>query len=217
MKIPKVKNIIFDLDGVLADTDKGRYILLRDILLEYKINIEEIAVLKDLEGISTLKFLKNKFKNISEYHANIIAKRQKIFLSNLDKYCIPFPNIQKVIKKLNLKYILHIATTNDKEIAKILLTHLQIIDYFQNILGREITERKTEKIKDYNQVLKKLYLKSNECIVIEDSQVGVLAAKKENIFCIAFNHFSNPIILKSADIVVKNYNELENILCETQN
>lgn len=212
MIIPYVKNIIFDLDGVIADTDKGRFLLLKELLYEYDIEIERKNKLHDLEGISTLKFLSVYYPEISDFHSEIIRKRHEIYLSNLDKYCIPFPHAKKVISKLYLKYNLYLATTNDVEIARIIIKHIGVSEYFLNILGRDFTERKPENIKDYRLILNKLKLKSNKCIVIEDSQIGILAAKKEHIFCIAFNYNKNPEILNISDFSVTNYKEIEELL-----
>lgn len=211
MIIPKVNNIIFDFDGVIADTDKGRFILLKDILQSYGVNIEDKNKINDLEGISTLKFLKLFYPEISEFHKEIIDKRHNLYLTNLDKYCIPFPDAVRVISNLSSKYNLHLATTNTIEIANKLLHHLTVDKYFDNVFGRNITENK-EYTKSYKQTLLELNINSNECIVIEDSQIGINAAKNENIFCIGYNSNSNKLIDKIADISVINFNDIEKIL-----
>lgn len=212
MKIPKVNTLIFDLDGVIADTDKGRYIILRDVLQTYGIDIEKKNDVHDLAGISTLKFLKMNYPELSDFHDEIVAKRHKLYLSDLDKYCIPYTSSADVIKNLNLKYTLHIATTNDTDIANTLLTHLKIRQYFKNVFGRNITEDQIDNIKNYKSTLVELGINANECIVIEDSEIGIHAAKKEDIFCIGFNPELKNTIFNIADLTVKSFLELEEIL-----
>ncbi len=210
-KIPKINNLIFDLDGVLADTDKARYQILKQVLAEYDIDLEKIATVKDLEGISTKKFLERFLTDLKKYHDDIIKKRHDIYLNNLEKFCIPFPNMKETLEYLANKYTLYVATTNSLDIAIKLLEHLGIKHLFKDILGREKTENEN-RLKDYSKVLKELKLDKNNCIVIEDSYVGIKAVKDAGLFCIGFNHYNNPEIDKLADIVVNSYLELKEIL-----
>jgi beta-phosphoglucomutase-like phosphatase (HAD superfamily) len=212
MKMPKVKILIFDLDGVIADTDTGRFILLKDILSEYGIDIEMKNNVHDLSGISTLKFLKQFYPEISSFHDAIVSKRHQQYLADLQKYCIPFPDSLDVIRNLSSRYTLYIATTNDPAIAEKLLVHLRVRQYFKEIFGRNITEYQTDNIKSYKTTLSLLNISSSDCMVIEDSRIGIEAAKKEHIFCIGFNPGEDPSLNEIADVSVKNYAELERLL-----
>ncbi len=48
--------IIFDFDGVIADTDLGRYKVLKQILLDYDTELANSFNKKDLIGLSTKSF-----------------------------------------------------------------------------------------------------------------------------------------------------------------
>ncbi len=53
----------------------------------------------------------------------------------------------------------------------------------------------------------------NKCIVIEDSDNGILAANRANIYCIGFrSEFSEMQSLKNADMVISDFTELKEIL-----
>ena len=178
--------LIFDFDGVIADTDLGRYKILVKLLKKYNNELTISFSKEELIGLSTKSFLKKYFKNMSEKEIDkIIKKRHEIFFSNLKNYCIPYKNMVETISDLSSKYDLAIATTSNLENVKTQLKYLGIIDYFKWIMGREITENSNLE-KTYKPVSTIIEKKIKECIVIEDSDFGIQAAKKEGYYCIKF-------------------------------
>ncbi len=212
-KLDNKKCIIFDFDGVIADTDAGRFESLSELLYKYAIDLKSITNIRDLTGKSTEKFLCDNFKSLSETDINkIISERKKIFLSNLDKYCIVYPGAVETLRDLHKAgFELILATSNDMQLTKKLLEYHGIIKFFQKIFTREQTENKYTKTKDYRLVLKLLKRNSNECVVIEDSLIGVMAAKNADIFCIAFDRYDDDNVRKKADVLMKDYNDLRNL------
>ena len=204
------KNIIFDFDGVIADTDTGRFQLLDNILSAYNIDLQQKFTIDDLKGISTIKFLKDNFTYLSLVTINkIISDRRKLFFSNLDKYCAIIPGAVDTIRDLHLaNYILSIATSNDAQMTQALLKYVGIEKQFYHILTREQTENKISGKKDYRRVVEMLKKAPSECIVIEDSALGINSAKRAGFFCIAFNYNFGNDQIKNADLIIGDYNQL---------
>jgi phosphoglycolate phosphatase-like HAD superfamily hydrolase len=127
----KTTSLIFDFDGVIADTDTGRFLVLNEILKKYGLNLYDSFSREDIVGYSTKGFLK---KNLTELTLNeideIVAERHKLFFSGLDKYCISFQNMKETVEYFNNRYKLFIATTNDVENVKRMLKHLGIFELF---------------------------------------------------------------------------------------
>ena len=183
--------LIFDFDGVIANTDLGRFKVLDTILQEYDIDLSKSFVPKDLLGLSTKSFLVKNFENLNQLEIDkIIKKRHKIFISNLSKYCIPYEKMKESIVYFYSKYDLAIVTTNTIENVKIQLEYLGVINYFKWIIGREKSENENL-LKTYHHILKSLNKEISECIVIEDSDIGVNAARNENFYCIRFDPENN--------------------------
>ena len=180
--------LIFDFDGVIADTNWARFQILKKILIDYDIFLET-KDLQNLIGCSTKSFLKTNFSKLSEKDLNeIINKRHREYLSNLNKYCIPFKDMSKIIQQLYKKYDLAIVTTNTYKNIKIQLQHLKIYNYFKWIIGREYSEDDFQ-MKTYKKIPTIIRKKVKECIVIEDSEVGITSAKKTGYYCIKFNPY----------------------------
>lgn len=182
-----ISTLLFDFDGVIADTDTARFKILKKILPNYDHTLAKSFTRNELIGLSTKKFLLDKSNSLPEAQIDsIIRMRHMIYFSNLEEYCIPFPKMKETIRYFNSVFELAIVTTGGTENVKIQLQHLNIIDCFKWVIGREISEdgkfRKT-----YTPIPAIINKKLAECIVIEDSNVGVHAARKAGFYCIRFD------------------------------
>jgi len=213
--VNKISCLIFDFDGVIADTDLGRFNVLKEILKDYDSEWSNSLAKKDLVGLSTKGFLtKNSPKLSLNEIDEIVSKRHKLFFSNLSSYCIPFENMTESIKYFNSKFDLAIVTTNDVANIKILLEHLEILDYFNWIIGKEKAEDKDLE-KTYNAIPKLLKKEVSECIVIEDSDFGVNAARKDGFYCIRFDP-DNLFPKGNENKKVNSYRELKKLIDKTR-
>ena len=131
-----IDTIVFDFDGVIADTDSGRFLLLSEILAHYQIDMNSKYSFNDIIGLSTKTFLKSNFKELNDDQiSEIISLRHDKYLANLNKYCIPIPFVIDLIKILYSKHKrLAIATTNDKNITIKMLDHFNITNYLLKFL-----------------------------------------------------------------------------------
>jgi len=207
----KITTLIFDFDGVIANTDLGRYKLLKDILLDYNSDFVNTFNRKDLIGLSTKAFLVNNLKHLSEAEIQeIINKRHELYFSNLSDYCIPYDNLNQTISFLSSKYDLAIVTTNSVENVTKQLKHLGIFELFNWVIGRETCENSNFK-KTYKPISNIIKKKVSECIVIEDSDLGVNAAREEGYYCLRFdpdNLFQNGL----ENVKISNYKELIDLI-----
>lgn len=203
--------LIFDFDGVIADTDLGRYKALRKILEKYDSSLSQRMSKKDFIGLSTKGYLKKYSQTLTNSQIKeIVSKRHDLFFSNLSEYCIPYKNMVESIRYFNSIYELAIVTTNSAPNVTLLLKHLGIFNLFKWVIGREISENE-KLVKTYVQIPEILNKQVSECIVIEDSDFGVNAAKKEGFLCIRFDPeciFSKGL----EDLKVKSYDELKEII-----
>lgn len=205
-----IKTIIFDFDGVIANTDEGRYKLLNDILPDYGLALKESDYIKMI-GLSTKSFLKQNYTELTETEINsIVSERHKLFFNNLDKYCIPFKGTIEIIQKLSKDFHLIIATTNASDNVKKQLKFLNVDHFFKYIFGREVMENGSL-LKDYSSLAVNSNFNIKESIVIEDSERGILAAKKSGYSCIEFNPIHEDKN-EQADYRVENYYELYNLI-----
>ena len=205
--------LLFDFDGVIADTEQGRYDAYCDIFEEYGYNLRSRCVMPDLIGFTGDGFIKKFFPEIPpELGKEMVRKRQKHYMEHLDKFCIPFPGVRQTIADLKqMGYFMAVTTANSITVIGQLLDVACVREYFDALCGREICEDPVTKVKDYSRVPAQINKTVEECVVIEDSPVGVAGAKRGGFRCIAFEHVKDPVITEQADVIVHNYNDLRKL------
>lgn len=210
LDIKQFSTLLFDFDGVIADTERGRYEAYCDIFEEYGYDMRGRCTMNDLVGFTGDGFAKKFFPEIPhDLVKEMVRKRQGYYMEHLDKFCKPYPGMKQTIIDLKEEgYYLALTTANATLVARKLLETVGILEYFDAVCGREICENPVTKVKDYSLVPQKINKKVEECVVIEDSPVGVTGAKRAGFYCIAFEHFEDPLISQQADAIVHDYNEL---------
>ena len=211
--INQTTTILFDFDGVIADTENGRYEAYCDIFEEYGYDLRSRCVMTDLLGFTGDGFMNRFFPEIPpELVREMVHKRQQHYMDHLDRFCRPFPGARQTIADLKQKgYYLAVTTANAATVVRQLLEVVGVPGYFDILCGREICEDPVTKVKDYSRVPAQIGKTVEECVVIEDSPVGVAGAKRGGFYCIAFEHFKNSVITEQADVIVHDYNDLRRL------
>ncbi|MDD4033028.1 MAG: HAD family hydrolase [Bacteroidales bacterium] len=212
-ELPQINSLYFDFDGVIADTEQGRYNAYADILKEYSIDISSRCQLNQIQGLTGTALMAKYFPEFSlAERKKIIRRRNEEYLSRLDHYCIPYPGVYETIRDLKAKgFFMALTTANSTAVAKDLLKHLGIAEFFDEVYGLEVCENPVTQKKDYSRIAELTGNHVSECIVIEDSPVGVSGAKQSGYFTIAFEHYPHPDLSAYADLIVHNYNDLRQI------
>ncbi len=200
------KVIIFDMDGTLIDSigiwNESDISLIKR--LGCKKNIDLKTIQKEREETLGLlskslnpyldycKVLKEKY-NLTKTPEEIYKLRYEIaneyLINNLDYK----PYVPLFLKKLKeKKYILVIASTTMQKNIEIYKTKNKNIikkapldEYFSLILTKEDVKESKPNPEVYLKVLEKLNVSKEECLIFEDSLVGVQAAKNSGIECVA--------------------------------
>jgi len=201
------KAIIFDFDGVIADTEKERFDSLKIILKKYNYKLKNDD-LKDLFGKKTDIFLKEKFSDMpNSIVKEIQSKRRKDQLINIKQTKI-IPGITQLIKFLSKNYTLAITTGSTKEVVDVVLKQNKLDKYFSiTVTGEQFKSSKPDS-ECYILTLKKLKQKPSKIIIIEDSGAGITAGKDAGCIVYAIKNKYNSEQILRADKIFNSNKEL---------
>ncbi len=141
--------ILFDLDGVIADSWKGFFATsckLMDTLGLQHLNKPEI-VLKMFEGnfiLNLLKAISPKVLTRDLLH-QLSSDLQKVMIAST-----PYQGIQQALYTLATQHKLFLVTSNDTEAAKIFLKKYDL-NCFEQVLGADKEPSKVKKIQTIQQ------------------------------------------------------------------
>jgi len=200
-----IKAIVFDMDGVIIDSEYQHFLAWKQLFKKQKnVDLEE-KDFQQLIGTLDQYTVKNYFK---KYHVRGNAlkwrdKKKKIYKKLLQQKVKMFPGVKQVIVKLSKKYKVAIATSSWRKEAKIVVKKFKLQKYITKIIGKEDVRNHKPHPQIYQKMAKRLGVKEEECVVIEDSIPGIIAAKRAKCKCIAVTNSYPAKKLKKADLIVK--------------
>lgn len=181
-----IRAIIFDLDGVLVDADKLHFDALNKALeLNDSPSISWQEHLTIYKGIPTLKKLEilTERKGLSkELYKTINEFKQKITVGLLYDSC--FPNLEKMemIRLLKRKYKIYVCSNAIKHTVELMLRYSLLEDCIDGYLSNEDVINPKPNPEIYLKAFELYSLKPEECVIVEDSDVGNKAAIESGAF-----------------------------------
>ncbi len=178
-----IKGLIFDLDGVIVDTAHYHYLSWREISRDLNIDftIKDNENLKGVSRIDSLNYIL-KLGSLSfntEEKNNLLDKKNNIYkhsISSLGKKNI-LKGVEKILSKAREKKML-LAVGSSSKNAKMIVEKLNLTHLFQAVVDGTMVKKTKPDPEVFLKAAKKMNLKSSECIVFEDAESGVIAAKK---------------------------------------
>lgn len=202
---------IFDLDGVIVDTAKYHYLAWKKIACQFEFDFTE----KDnerLKGVSrmvSLDILLSIGKiNLTDVEKEQIAEQKnnlyKSFIINMKPNEI-LPGAKEFIESIRSVGILTALGSASKN-AQIVLENLNLVSLFDAIIdGNSVINAKPNP-EVFLKAADALKIPPNLCVVFEDSEAGIEAAKVAGMKCVGIG---SPEILKHADFVVSGLDKID--------
>ncbi len=204
-----IKAVLFDMDGVLSDSEPHHVRAFRELFRRHGIiltNKDTSTIFGKLDEDIIRDLCKN--KKIKCDVKKWYWEKRKIVVSYLKKSRIPsFPDAIALVKRVAKHFKIGVGTSSSHEEIDIVLKRLGIKRHFDVILGREDVRFHKPHPEIYLKLARRLRVKPSECVVIEDSIYGVEAAKRAKMKCIAVLNSFPASKLKKADLVVKSLND----------
>lgn len=205
--------IIFDMDGVLVDSEYTYFQSKSQILREAGHIVEESYHFQFMGTTSEYMWqqMKQEFAlplTVPEYVAKMTALRQEMIRRDGIKV---IPHVQAFVKRLHGAG-LKLAVASSSSLAEIKenLLALGLSDYFSEVVSTEEVKHSKPAPDVYLAAAERIGVDPKNCLGIEDTKNGTGAVRNAGMVCIGF---ANPAFPKQdlsfADVVVSSFADLD--------
>lgn len=218
-KMPKIKAIIFDMDGVIVDTEPLNDKHMAVFLQRYNITVTE-NFFERFRGTSSTTIWSSiieEFK-LTQPIDMLIADSRKSYLEYLKRS--PEFKITRGLKSLLQRlrtagFTLAVASSAYKKRVEITLSRFNIDKMFEVVISADDVKQSKPDPQIYLLTAQLLQLHPNQCVVIEDATNGVLAAKNAGMKVIGYQGMPhNTQDLSMANVVIKKFQDITPLFLE---
>ena len=209
--------VIFDMDGVIVDTEplhKKAYFKTFESL---GLTVSE-TLYHSLTGSSTI----NAFQKLVA-HFQLTDDPQKLVLQKRAFFVTLFESdpslalidgVEEIIKYFyNKDIVLVLASSASMETINRVFTRFDLNQYFVGKLSGADLEKSKPHPEIFENAARKANTPKENCIIIEDSDNGVLAANRAGIYCVGYkSEHSKLQTLATANLVIKDFSELKKLI-----
>jgi len=207
-----IKAIIFDFDGVVADSEPIHRKSFNMTLKQLGVTISDRFYREHYVGLGSVSIMEDVFRrhNIRRSARFWVNKRVKVFHELVKKGEVKpvkgFMEFNKLLNKIGMKKI--IASGGYRNNISLMLRKLKLGKEFQFISREDVKRRKPDP-ETMLLAAKKLGMRPSECLVFEDSPYGVEAARRAGIRCVALTTSLPRKYFKKSCVVVKDFREVD--------
>ena len=208
-----IQAVIFDMDGVLIDSQPIHYEIDRMALEEQGVLVE-IKELEEYAGTTT----KDRFRLLKERYgikedADSLAQRRETLMKEYmeSQTAESIPGVRELIEGIKKKGLkVSVASATGMDMIMIILKKIGLLEYFDDILSGESVRRCKPAPDVFLESARRLGTDAENCVVIEDSGNGVLAANRAEMKVIGFlNPNSGQQDLSTATVIIQNFREID--------
>jgi HAD superfamily hydrolase (TIGR01509 family) len=204
--------VIFDLDGLLSDTEKLHLAAYKEVFSElgFELSDEEYAEHWIRDGKGTNAFIEK--KNLTADSDFIRREKAIVYRKLVSTSAEPMPGAHELLCSLQGKKIMALATSSHPKDANAVIKALGFEDFFSYVASKNSIERVKPYPDIFLHVAQEINMPPENCLVIEDAEKGILAADAAGMKSIAVpNKYTIDNDFSKATLLV---NSLEEVSCE---
>ena len=194
-----LKAIIFDLDGVIADSHPLHHAAWKTLLSEQGRNVNDTEMDFILAGRQRGEILRHYFGELSEEKLATLGRRKDELYQGRAHLLAPMPGLNMLFDELEAAGIAKaVATSAGPARTLQTLKAFGMEQRFQVVLSSADSLKAKPDPEIFLLAASKLNVKVNEALVIEDSIAGVQAAKAAGMKCVGYTSVDRFVTLRQA-------------------
>jgi beta-phosphoglucomutase len=176
-----IKAVVFDMDGVLIEAKDWHYEALNRALQLFGYEISRYDHLTTFDGLPTrkkLQMLSIEHSLPVELHEFINEMKQRYTTEIVHIRCQPQFNHEYALSKLSAAgYRLAVASNSVRASIDLMMTRANLHRYLEFFISNEDVSRSKPDPEMYNLAISRLGIHPSECLIVEDNENGVRAAR----------------------------------------
>ena len=207
-----MKAVIFDMDGVLVDSQPYHFKADIDTMAEYGV-IKDQKFYESFAGTLTadrMRTLKEMF-GLDVPVEEMTIKRENMILDIMGKEGIkPVSGIPEFLRSIKEKGLTTaVASSSDYKLINLILDRLKIAKYFDSVTSGSDVKRGKPSPDVFLLAAERIGIEPAECLVVEDSENGVKAAKAAGMKALGYiNPTSGKQDLSLADFITDDFKKI---------
>ena len=177
--------MIFDLDGVLADSEGIHILAWEQIAREYRLP-EDRLPLHDWIGYADTEIVKDVVRDhgLSVAPEDLLEHKRRIFRRLIAVQLEPIPGAVEALPELE-PLPLGLATSSSRSEAELMLSILGLTDRFRTVVTADEVKHSKPEPDSYLLAAENLGIAPEHCVAIEDSSSGVQSARAAGMIVLA--------------------------------
>ena len=205
--------VIFDMDGVISDTQKLHSQVESQLLARYDIHFSPDEITATYAGVRTRDFFAELLAQQSlPYDLDtVLDEKRSLMLDLAQQWVQEIPWSVALLQRLAAQNIsLAVASSSNKPYVMTVLDALHVTSYFSVIVTWDSVEHGKPHPECYLLAAKLLGVEPGQCVVIEDAVNGMQAAKAAGMQCIwlvedTTKDYPTPHLVASLDAITDTY------------
>jgi beta-phosphoglucomutase family hydrolase len=185
---------IFDLDGVLVDSEPNYLAAERDLLAGYGIDFTE-DLKRPYIGWGTRDMLVDVAARygIDDSVDDLVERKNAAYLELTRRHVVGYPGTREILLGLRADGLpTALASGSSPEVIAVILATLGLTGAFDAVVSAEQVERGKPAPDLFLEAARRLGVPPGGCVVFEDSEAGVRAALAAGMRCVAIPYLPEP-------------------------
>lgn len=213
MRMNGIQALIFDMDGVIADSEPLHFEAEQAILRQHGIEApwSEWHMFTGLTDETIFRYIVDNFTDGSYTPEELIKAKYGIFLTLLSEKLQPIPGALEFISWARKRYPkIALTTSSKKEVQQTVFNKFKLQPYFDVIITGDHIQHSKPHPEPYLKTVQALKLPAEVCMVFEDSLNGIKSAREAGckVTGISTSFSSEELLEAGADRVIEKFSSL---------